>query len=40
MNVNVWDVSNAIQALIRTGRPVDRNALGDPGTPLESLTDH
>jgi 3-phenylpropionate/trans-cinnamate dioxygenase ferredoxin reductase subunit len=38
MNVNVWDVSDAIQALVRSGRPVDTAALRDPDTPLESLT--
>ena len=38
MNVNVWDVNDAIQALVRSGRPVDTAALRDPDTPLESLT--
>jgi 3-phenylpropionate/trans-cinnamate dioxygenase ferredoxin reductase subunit len=37
MNVNVWDVTDAIQALVRSGRPVDKAALSDPGTPLDSL---
>jgi len=37
MNVNVWDVNEAIQALVRAGRPVDSAALSDPETPLESL---
>lgn len=37
MNVNVWDVSDAIQALVRSGQPVDKAALSDPETPLESL---
>ncbi len=37
MNVNVWDVNDAIQALVRAGRPVDKAALADPETPLESL---
>jgi 3-phenylpropionate/trans-cinnamate dioxygenase ferredoxin reductase subunit len=37
MNVNVWDVNEQVQALIRTGRPVDVGALSDPDTPLESL---
>jgi 3-phenylpropionate/trans-cinnamate dioxygenase ferredoxin reductase subunit len=40
MNVNIWGVSDPIQALIRAGQPLDKNALGDPGTPLESLTGH
>ncbi|HWD64815.1 MAG TPA: FAD-dependent oxidoreductase [Solirubrobacteraceae bacterium] len=39
MNVNVWDVTEPIQALIRARREVDRNQLADPDTPLESLTD-
>ena len=37
MNVNVWDVNDAIQALVRAGQPVDKAALADPGTSLESL---
>jgi 3-phenylpropionate/trans-cinnamate dioxygenase ferredoxin reductase subunit len=37
MNVNVWDVSDHIQALIRAGCPVDRRALADTGVPLEDL---
>ena len=37
MNVNVWDVTDPIQALVRAAKPVDKNALSDPGTPLESL---
>jgi 3-phenylpropionate/trans-cinnamate dioxygenase ferredoxin reductase subunit len=37
MNVNVWDVNDAIQGLVRASRPVDRTALADPGTSLESL---
>jgi 3-phenylpropionate/trans-cinnamate dioxygenase ferredoxin reductase subunit len=35
MNVNVWDVTDAVKALIRSGRPVDADALADTGTPLE-----
>ncbi|HEY3483072.1 MAG TPA: FAD-dependent oxidoreductase [Streptomyces sp.] len=38
MNVNIWDVNDAIQSLVRSGRPVDRAALADPGTPLDQLT--
>ncbi|HEX6027290.1 MAG TPA: FAD-dependent oxidoreductase [Solirubrobacter sp.] len=34
MNVNVWDVTDDIQALIRAGRPVDRARLADPEVPL------
>jgi hypothetical protein len=37
MNVNVWDVSDAIGDLIRSGRPCDPDALADPGTPLGEL---
>jgi 3-phenylpropionate/trans-cinnamate dioxygenase ferredoxin reductase component len=40
MNVNVWDVNEAIQALVRSGQPVDSAALSDPETPLESLAGH
>ncbi|MEL5956501.1 FAD-dependent oxidoreductase [Streptomyces sp. CLV115] len=37
MNVNVWDVTETVQGLIRSGRPVDPDALADPSVPLESL---
>ncbi|HEU4974172.1 MAG TPA: FAD-dependent oxidoreductase [Baekduia sp.] len=37
MNVNVWDVNEHVQALIRSRRTIDRAALTDPDTPLESL---
>jgi 3-phenylpropionate/trans-cinnamate dioxygenase ferredoxin reductase subunit len=37
MNVNVWDVNEHIQALIRSRRPIDRRRLGDPDVPLEEL---
>jgi 3-phenylpropionate/trans-cinnamate dioxygenase ferredoxin reductase subunit len=37
MNVNVWDVNQHVQELIRSRRPVDPGALADAGTPLESL---
>lgn len=37
MNVNVWDVNEHVQALIRTREPVDRAALADRDTPLDSL---
>jgi 3-phenylpropionate/trans-cinnamate dioxygenase ferredoxin reductase subunit len=37
MNVNVWDVNDQVQALIRSRHPVDLVALRDPDTPLESL---
>jgi 3-phenylpropionate/trans-cinnamate dioxygenase ferredoxin reductase component len=38
MNVNVWDVQDDIQALIRSGSTVDRDRLADPQTPLADLT--
>jgi 3-phenylpropionate/trans-cinnamate dioxygenase ferredoxin reductase subunit len=38
MNVNVWDVNDHVQALIRSRREVDVAALCDPDTPLEALT--
>lgn len=38
MNVNVWDVNPAVEALIASGRAVDVARLTDPGTPLEHLT--
>jgi 3-phenylpropionate/trans-cinnamate dioxygenase ferredoxin reductase component len=36
MNVNVWDVVDDVQALIRAGTVVDRDRLADPDTPLSS----
>ncbi|TLQ46029.1 NAD(P)/FAD-dependent oxidoreductase [Streptomyces marianii] len=38
MNVNVWDVTEGIQGLIRSGTAVDTDALADPGTPLGAVT--
>ncbi|MFE9117848.1 NAD(P)/FAD-dependent oxidoreductase [Streptomyces sp. NPDC007172] len=37
MNVNVWDVTEPIQALIRGGAQVDTEALADPSVALDSL---
>jgi 3-phenylpropionate/trans-cinnamate dioxygenase ferredoxin reductase subunit len=37
MNVNVWDVNEHVQALIRSRQPVEAAALADPGIPLDSL---
>jgi 3-phenylpropionate/trans-cinnamate dioxygenase ferredoxin reductase subunit len=37
MNVNVWDVNQHVQALIRSRQPVDAAALRDADTPLEAL---
>ena len=36
MNVNVWDVNQHVQELIRSGQRVDPRALADAGTPLDS----
>src|SRR6202035_1161039 len=38
MNVNVWDVNEHVQALIRSAQPIEAGALTDDDTPLESLT--
>ncbi|MFE7772721.1 NAD(P)/FAD-dependent oxidoreductase [Streptomyces sp. NPDC057445] len=38
MNVNVWDVTEQIQELIRSARPVDTEALADPATALSAVT--
>jgi len=37
MNVNVWDVNDAIQDLVRGGQAVDPAKLADPGIPLDQL---
>ena len=37
MNVNVWDVNEPIQALIRSRAPIDVALLKDPDVPLDSL---
>jgi 3-phenylpropionate/trans-cinnamate dioxygenase ferredoxin reductase subunit len=37
MNVNVWDVNEKIEALVRARRPVDVRQLADPDVPLERL---
>ncbi|HEV2772894.1 MAG TPA: FAD-dependent oxidoreductase [Thermoleophilaceae bacterium] len=37
MNVNVWEVTEAVQALVRSGIEVDRSQLADPGVRLEDL---
>jgi NADPH-dependent 2,4-dienoyl-CoA reductase/sulfur reductase-like enzyme len=37
MNVNVWDVTEAMQKLIRSQAQVDPDALADPHVPLDSL---
>jgi 3-phenylpropionate/trans-cinnamate dioxygenase ferredoxin reductase subunit len=37
MNVNIWDVNQHVQALIRSRQQIDPAALTDVDTPLESL---
>ena len=40
MNVNIWDVTDDIQALVRagwTGAAVDLDRLADPTVPLAEL---
>ena len=37
MNVNVWDVADSIEALIRAQRPVDPERLEDPEVALDQL---
>ena len=37
MNVNVWDVTDPIQALIRSRATINRARLADPAVPLEDL---
>ena len=39
MNVNVWDVTDTIATLIRTGRTINTESLADPGIPLEALVE-
>jgi 3-phenylpropionate/trans-cinnamate dioxygenase ferredoxin reductase component len=37
MNVNIWDVTDAIQTLIRRDTPVDPDRLTDPAIPLADI---
>jgi 3-phenylpropionate/trans-cinnamate dioxygenase ferredoxin reductase component len=37
MNVNVWDVTDPIKELIRSGKDVDTARLADPDVPLDQL---
>jgi 3-phenylpropionate/trans-cinnamate dioxygenase ferredoxin reductase component len=37
INVNVWDVSDDIQALIRTRRTIEESRLADPDLPIPAL---
>jgi 3-phenylpropionate/trans-cinnamate dioxygenase ferredoxin reductase subunit len=38
MNANVWDVVEPVQALIRSGWPVDPERLANPDIPLDQVT--
>jgi hypothetical protein len=37
MNVNVWDVNDDIQGLVRSGKPLDTARLTDPAIPLAEV---
>jgi 3-phenylpropionate/trans-cinnamate dioxygenase ferredoxin reductase component len=37
MNVNIWDVNDTIQAIVRGGRTVEGGRLTDPNVPLEEF---
>jgi 3-phenylpropionate/trans-cinnamate dioxygenase ferredoxin reductase subunit len=37
MNVNVWDVTEDIDRLIRAEHPLDTGRLADPAVPLADL---
>jgi 3-phenylpropionate/trans-cinnamate dioxygenase ferredoxin reductase component len=37
MNVNIWDVNEPIQAVVRSGRTVEEGRLADPDVPLEEF---
>ncbi|UQA96767.1 NAD(P)/FAD-dependent oxidoreductase [Streptomyces halobius] len=37
MNVNIWDATVPIRALVASGQTVDERALADPEVPLDSL---
>jgi NADPH-dependent 2,4-dienoyl-CoA reductase/sulfur reductase-like enzyme len=38
MNVNVWDVPDAVRPLLESGTPVEINRLSDAGVPLSDVT--
>ena len=38
MNVNVWDVVDDVQALVRSSNVVDQVRLADPAVPLAELS--
>lgn len=37
MNVNIWDVTDSVKNLIRSGKQIPADALADQGTPLDDL---
>jgi len=37
MNVNIWDVNDAISDLIRSGQRADPARLADPAIPLDEV---
>ncbi len=37
MNVNIWDVNEKIEAMVRAGQQADPARLADPGVPLEEF---
>jgi 3-phenylpropionate/trans-cinnamate dioxygenase ferredoxin reductase component len=37
VNVNIWDVNEMIQAIVRGGRTVDASRLSDPGVTLDEF---
>jgi 3-phenylpropionate/trans-cinnamate dioxygenase ferredoxin reductase subunit len=37
MNVNVWDVNDDLQGLIRSAKPLDPARLSDPAIPLSEV---
>ncbi|GGL16675.1 NAD(P)/FAD-dependent oxidoreductase [Streptomyces flaveus] len=40
MNVNVWDITDPIRALVTSGQAVDARKLADTDVPLDRLLDH
>jgi len=37
MNVNIWDVNDALQELVRAARPADVSRLANPDVPLQEV---
>jgi 3-phenylpropionate/trans-cinnamate dioxygenase ferredoxin reductase subunit len=37
MNVNIWDVADDLEQVVRAGIPVDPTRLADPEVPLGDL---